>query len=95
MSFQENHLTIVATDSHRLAWRKIPVDSSVKGSFIVPSSSLNELAKLMNNEEEPIHIFVSESNIVFKSGYTTFYSRLIEGNYPNTSSLIPTEAKLQ
>lgn len=93
MSFEDGRLTCVATNSHRLALRKMTFDSNAKGSFIVPSTSLNELMKLIQHETGFIHIFVSDRYMVFKSDTASLYSRLIEGNYPNVSGLIPKDAK--
>lgn len=83
LSIRENRLSCAATNSHRLALREFPLESKVNGSFIVPSNSLNELTKLMNDEEVIIHIFITKSYIVFKSNNISLFSRLIEGNYPN------------
>lgn len=93
MSFKENHLSCVATNSHRLALRELAIESNVYGSFNVPSTSLNELTKLINNEPGIIHIFVTDSYMVFKSNNTSLFSRLIEGNYPNVSGLLSTNSK--
>ncbi|QTC42972.1 DNA polymerase III subunit beta [Bacillus sp. V3] len=90
---KENHLTCAATNSHRLALREIKIDSNIRGSFIIPSTSLNELVKLIPGETEIIHIFLSDSYIVFKTADSSLFSRLIEGNYPNVSALIPKDSK--
>ncbi|MBH9964857.1 DNA polymerase III subunit beta [[Bacillus] enclensis] len=91
--FKENHLTCAATNSHRLALRELKIDSNIRGSFIIPSTSLNELVKLIPGETEIIHIFLSDSYIVFKTADSSLFSRLIEGNYPNVSALIPKDSK--
>ncbi|WP_262366004.1 DNA polymerase III subunit beta [Bacillus sp. E214] len=93
MSFKENKLTCVATNSHRLALRKVPINSQIEASFIVPGASLTELTKLMNNEKDLIHIYILDNYIVFKSSTTSLYSRLIEGNFPGISKLIPADSK--
>jgi DNA polymerase III subunit beta len=90
---KENHLTCAATNSHRLALRELKIDSNIRGSFIIPSTSLNELVKLIPGETEIIHIFLSDSYIVFKTADSSLFSRLIEGNYPNVSALIPKDSK--
>ncbi|OAT85334.1 DNA polymerase III subunit beta [Bacillus sp. MKU004] len=91
--FKENHLTCAATNSHRLALRELKIDSIIRGSFIIPSTSLNELVKLIPGETEIIHLFLSDSYIVFKTADSSLFSRLIEGNYPNVSALIPKDSK--
>ncbi|WP_456276345.1 DNA polymerase III subunit beta [Bacillus sp. AK128] len=90
-SFEEDLLTCVATNSHRLALRKCEVSSELRGSFIVPSSALHEFVKLFGSNKTDINIFANETTILFKSHNLSLYSRLIEGVYPNVSSLIPEE----
>ncbi|MEY8347931.1 DNA polymerase III subunit beta [Bacillus cereus] len=93
MSFKENQLSCVATNSHRLALRELAIETNVNGSFIVPGASLNELIKLIKNEIGEIHIYMTDSYIVFKSDTISLFSRLIEGNYPNISGLLPKDSK--
>lgn len=93
MSFKDNHLSFAATDSHRLALRELKLESNIHGSFIVPSTSLNELTKLVNNDNGEIRIYVSDSYMVFKTSSFTLFSRLIEGNYPNITGLFPKNSK--
>lgn len=51
-------------------------------SFIVPVKTVNELGKLISDDEEDlIQIFVTRKHIVFLIGELTFFSRLIDGNY--------------
>ena len=42
---------------------------------------------------ELIEIVITENQILFKAKHLLFFSRLLEGNYPDTSRLIPTESK--
>ncbi|WP_330949561.1 DNA polymerase III subunit beta [Virgibacillus sp. MG-45] len=86
-SFQKELLTCIATNSHRLSLKRLKIKSDLIGSFIVPSSSLNELLKLFGSYTTEIDIFATKTNIVFKSENISFYSRLIEGNYPSISGL--------
>lgn len=86
-----NKLICVATDSHRLAIRETMISTDVKASCIVPSATISELLKLMTSNSEFVYIYLSESHIIFTFGTTTLYSRLIEGKYPNISSLIPND----
>ncbi|MGG0730277.1 DNA polymerase III subunit beta [Bacillus paramycoides] len=89
--FDHNKLVCAATDSHRLALREILISSHAKANCIIPSSTISDLLKLMNNNSNFVYIYLSESHIIFKFGTITLYSRLIEGKYPNISSLIPHE----
>ncbi|MGN4819005.1 DNA polymerase III subunit beta [Bacillus cereus group sp. MYBK139-2] len=89
IELDHNKLICAATDSHRLAIRETLISTNVKANCIVPSATINELLKLMNSNLEFVSIYLSESHIIFTFGTTTLYSRLIEGKYPNISSLIP------
>lgn len=93
ISFQDDLLTSVATNSHRLALRKHKISSLINSSCIVPSVALNEFTKLFDSDSATIDVSIADNYIVFKSNSTALYSRLIEGNYPNISDLIPKESK--
>ncbi|MED0939705.1 DNA polymerase III subunit beta [Bacillus mobilis] len=91
LELDHNKLISVATDSHRLAIRETMISTDVKASCIVPSATISELLKLMSSNSEFVYIYLSESHIIFTFGTTTLYSRLIEGKYPNISSLVPND----
>lgn len=91
--FKDNHLSFISTNSHRLAFRELEIETGISGSFIVPSTSLNELIKLISNHSSEVQIYLTENYIVFKSNSFSLFSRLIEGNYPNISGLLPKESK--
>lgn len=68
--------------------------SQLSGSYIVPGSSLKELLKLLAHQDDSeVEIFSSDSYLVFKTKSIMLCSRLIEGNYPVVTGLIPNEAK--
>lgn len=88
-------LTAVATDSHRLAQRKVTlndVDNGIDFDVIIPGKSMNELSGMISDVDEDVQVQVTENQILFIFGNTHFYSRLLEGNYPETSQLIPDTA---
>lgn len=91
LAIKDGQLLAVATDSHRLSQRKLTLngDSTADYDIIVPGQSMNELAKMLGDLSEDIEIQISENQILFILGNTSFYSRLLEGNYPDTERLIP------
>lgn len=93
----EGKLSCVATDSHRLASRIISVegneDHPALSNVVIPGKSLNELAKILDDTDERIEFVVTESQILFKTKHLLFFSRLLDGNYPDTNRLIPAEGK--
>lgn len=92
---ENNDLICIATDSHRLALRKAKIETEAEQSFniVIPGKSLNELNRILDDHDEPVEIFVTENQILFKTKHILFFSRLLEGNYPDTNRLIPTESK--
>lgn len=92
-SIKDNELICIATDSHRLAKRVLRLDDQIddQHSAIIPGKSLSELSKLLGDSSEPIHIALTTQQILFKTSKVLFFSRLLEGNFPDTSRLIPTE----
>lgn len=96
LTLQDGELTIVATDSHRLSQRKIPLNAqNLNYDIIVPGRSLNELAKMLPDESKNVELRISENQILCLFDQTVFYSRLFEGNYPDTAQLIPTDIKTE
>ncbi|MFC0234383.1 DNA polymerase III subunit beta [Vagococcus entomophilus] len=86
-----SELLAVATDSHRLSQRVIPVEQAIEDfNIVIPGKSLLELSKSFKDEEELVEISIMENQVLFKTANMYFYSRLLEGNYPDTNRLIPT-----
>lgn len=95
ITLHDGLLTAVATDSHRLAQRKVTlndVDNGIDFDVIIPGKSMNELSGMISDVDEDVQVQVTENQILFIFGNTRFYSRLLEGNYPETSQLIPDTA---
>lgn len=90
----EGELICTATDSHRLARRKTSL-SELTGEYsaVIPGKSLQELSKILADGSTLVDIVMSTQQVLFKSGNVLFFSRLLEGNYPDTSRLIPAEYK--
>lgn len=88
-------LSCIATDSHRLAMKTAPVDMPENENYqtVIPGKSLVELSKILDDNDHPVEIFITDNQILFKTKNIHFYSRRLEGRYPDTSRLIPTEYK--
>jgi DNA polymerase-3 subunit beta len=87
---ENQKLLAVATDSHRLSQRVIPTEQTVENfNIVIPGKSLVELSRSLTNEEEIVEISIMENQVLFKTKNMYFYSRLLEGNYPDTNRLIP------
>ena len=87
---REDRMRMVATNGHRLSKMELPVESSSAppGDLIVPPKALEQIKRLFPAEEE-LEIARGENHIGFRSPFTSVFTRLIEGPYPNYEQVIP------
>ncbi|MEK3977409.1 DNA polymerase III subunit beta [Psychrobacillus sp. FSL K6-2684] len=88
MKFGEEN-TFVATDSHRLG-KVIQGAYTEEISITVPANLLDHALKSFDLTRSVV-IFPSQNQIALANGQTLLTSTLLEGNYPDTSRLIPKE----
>lgn len=91
----DSKLSFTATDSHRLASKEVPLESALLelSNVVIPGRSLAELYKILDDTEEKVEISATNNLILFRTKNLFFLSRLLDGNYPETSRLIPEEGK--
>jgi DNA polymerase-3 subunit beta len=88
---ENGFLTLVGTDSYRLAEKVVKLAESnfnEKLSLIVPVKTLQELSRLLE-KEELVEIYPSENQILFVYESTELISRVISGEYPDYKQIIP------
>ncbi len=98
LEFRDQLLTATATDALRLARKQTTVENSEgveEWSAVIPGKSFGELAKLLPPGSDPITVQFTTSHSLFEIGSTLFYSRLIDGNYPDTERIIPSGHKTE
>ena len=85
-----DYMRMVATNGHRLAKMELPISSSgaPSGDLIVPPKALEQIRRLFPAEEE-LEIARGENHLGFRSPFTSVFTRLIEGPYPNYENVIP------
>ena len=93
-TFSPDKIHAVATDSHRLSSRALALESGPqsKTDLIIPGKSLLELARIIGETNPEIKVCPGENQVLFEIGNILFYSRLLEGSYPDTERLIPTDS---
>ena len=83
----KDRLEFVATDSYRLSKKIYELSNKDEFEANIPVNSLVIVSKLI--EDEDINLNISNNKVVFEFGNTTVYSRLISGDFPKTSRMIP------
>lgn len=93
---ENDKMECTATDSYRLAIKKIILNDKVKenSNIIIPTKNLNELIKLMTEDEDDIEMHIFANKVIFKFNEIIMMTRLISGTYPDTSKLIPENYEL-
>jgi len=89
-------MKMVATDSYRLAEKKIILENKIDGSFacIVPAKTIIELGKITTKSEaKEVLVSISKNQALFRIGDVELVTRLIEGKFPEYERIIPKEAK--
>lgn len=93
--FYGNKLEITATDSFRLARKILEYEDNFDSKKInIPSKSLEELNKILDEGHEDVELYVVDKTAIFKYRNVTFVTRLVEGIYPDTTSLFPKDQML-
>jgi DNA polymerase III subunit beta len=92
MQLEQGNMTWIATDSHRLSKQKITIEGSEALSFqnmIVPGKNLSELSKVFNDYNGYVDVMITGNQLLIKTEEVEFYTRLLEGSYPDTDRVIP------
>ncbi len=87
----------VATDGHRLAISRYSTVTGVEENscIIVPRKAVLEIARLLEESDDPVSVVIGENFIRLLLPDVIFTSKLIDGQYPNYQSVIPTNCDKQ
>ncbi len=93
ITHEGEHLVFAATDSFRLAEKKIKIKKVPHfKNILIPQKNALEIIKIFDRGEEDISISIEEHQIALRSNGTYVTSRIIEGNFPDYRQIIPKEA---
>jgi len=100
-TIKKNELVLTATDSYRLAEKKLKIESNVESEadhkIIVPAKTLQELGRILasiknegvDEKNNELMFYYTDNQILFVIGETELVSRLIEGQFPDYQQIIP------
>ena len=94
LEINENEVTMVATDTHRMAVKKITIDEPATTPMraIIPTKTLAEVSRLLPTDNPAmINIIWNRTQLVFNFESIYIISRLIEGTYPEYEKVIPSQ----
>ncbi len=88
IDIKEDHINFASTDTRRLAVVNINNQSDSELSIILPKKAIIEIQKLFFDD---IELYYDETNLIIHSSQYTFFTKLINGKFPEYSRIIPKE----
>lgn len=85
----DDQLTAAATDSYRLAVRRVSLEQGLTGEALVPVRALQEAARAAGEAGGSLTVVLEEGQASFLLADRRLTTRLIEGSFPNVMQLIP------
>lgn len=102
-TIKEGILTMAATDSFRLAEKRIPIktNGSKDCRIIIPAKTLQEMIRILSNikkegldaEKKEINFYITENQVLFEVENLEIISRLIDGQYPDYKQIMPDKSE--
>lgn len=92
--FDKKGLKLVATDSYRLAEKKITLKNDISSpkKIIIPAKTVAEIQRIIGELDGDIEIKLGESQILLHSKNIDIIARLIDGNFPDYEKIIPDQS---
>jgi len=90
IDIKEDKINFVATDTRRLAVSSLPNMSNKPMDIIIPKKAIIEMQKLFFDQTQ---ISYDEVNLVLSNNNYTFFTKLINGKFPDYNRIIPTNLK--
>ncbi len=92
IDIKNNNINLVGTDTKRLSVYTLDIDSqSEPFSIIIPKKAIVEIQKIFY---ENIEIYYDENIFIAISQNFEFFTKLINGRYPDYERVIPKESKI-
>lgn len=86
----ENRIKMVATDGHRLALiEKEDGNIAQKEGVLLPRKGVMEMRKVLDEKEGEFFLGITQKNAVMKKDNTVITIRLLEGEFPDYTKVIP------
>ncbi len=86
IDIRDGFLNLVATDTRRLAVVKLENQIEDNFSLIIPKKAISEIQKLFFDD---IEIFYDQNTLIAKSNNFQFFTKLINGKFPDYERIIP------
>ena len=90
VQLNEQNITFVATDAHRLVrYRRTDVGAEKATSIILPKKALTLLKSSLPSDDTSVSIEYNNTNAFFQFGSINLICRLVDERYPDYEAVIP------
>lgn len=87
------NITFVATDAHKLVrYKRLDAHCENQTTFILPKKPASLLKNILVKREGEVEVKFDDKNAYFSFATYKLICRLVEGNYPNYNSVIPSDS---
>lgn len=93
VTLKDRIATFIGTDGKRLARTETEAqgDSSLQGSYVIPLKAVEEMSKMLEDTDAPVHLNFAQDKVSIESHQLTLISKLLSGQYPDVERVIPKE----
>lgn len=96
LASEEDSVVFVATDSFRLAEKRVGVKKHKEFSqILIPFKNVGEIIRTLEDIKEDVNVYLNENQIAFSFGEIYITSRVIDGTFPDYKQIIPKEIKTE
>lgn len=90
VEIEDNNVTAVALDGFRLAVINKSIEkTTARLSAVIPARSMFEIAKLLDDSDDTVKIYIQKNYMMVELNNTTILTRLLDGDYVNYKRIIP------
>jgi DNA polymerase III subunit beta len=91
MQVNKRVATFTSTDGKRLAkmTTSVDVDPSFHGSYILPLKAVEEMIKMLSDEEQIVNLSLMHDKVFLENSNLILITKLLSGQYPEVEKVIP------
>ncbi|KND47980.1 MAG: DNA polymerase III, beta subunit [Parcubacteria bacterium C7867-006] len=96
LASEEDSVVFVATDSFRLAEKRIGVKKHKEfNQILIPFKNVGEIIRTLEDIKDDVNVYLNENQIAFSFGDIYITSRVIDGTFPDYKQIIPKDIKTE
>ncbi len=91
MKVNKKIASFISTDGKRISkiYTNIDVDPTFQGSYLLPLKAVEEMIKLLSDEEQMVNLSLTQDKIFLETSNLILITKLLAGPYPNVEKAIP------